>query len=260
MKIIDFHTHIYPKKVAQKATENICSFYGITTCFTGVSETLLEVGKEAGIAQFVLLPIATKPEQTRSANEFVLREVREHPEFLGFGTLHAETKNPFDEIDYIESSGLKGIKLHPDAQGFPMDDARMLPIYDRLQGRLPVLVHCGDPRYDYSHPARVRRILDMFPNLQIIAAHLGGWDMFDVAYEYLRDTNCWFDLSSSIMYLSPEKTREYLSGYGADRILFGTDFPVWDPRKEVKTFLNLDLSPEEMEKIAFRNAEAILGI
>ena len=88
--------------------------------------------------------------------------------------LHAAMEDPLSEIDRIEKLSLKGIKLHPNTQRFPIDDIRMDPVYDALQGRLPVLIHCGDPRYDYSHPRRLRRVLERFPKLTVIAAHLGG--------------------------------------------------------------------------------------
>ncbi len=258
MKLIDFHAHVYPDKIAEKATASTCDFYGLKTDLTGTTSVLLEQGKKAGISEFVLLPVATKPEQVRHINEFILGEMHSHREFHGFGTLHAAMEAPAEETEFIISSGLEGVKLHPDTQRFPIDDERLFPVYDRLQGGLPVLIHCGDTRYDYSHPRRLRRILDEFPRLNVIAAHLGGWSMFDTAFEYLRDKDCYFDISSCMMFLPPEKMREYISGYGADRILFGTDFPLWNPVNEVESFLRLGLNDEDREKIAFRNAQRIL--
>lgn len=260
MQIIDFHTHIYPNDIAQKATDNICNFYGLSTNLTGTSEVLLERGKTAGISKYVLLPVALKPEQAHHINQFIVQEVTAHPEFFGFGTLHAEISDFDREIDFIESSGLKGIKLHPDSQQFAIDDKRLFPVYDRLQGELPILIHCGDRRYDFSHPKRLLRILNYFPKLQIIAAHLGGWSLFDEGFRLLKEKTCYFDLSSCMSFLTPEQMVRYIRGYGADRILFGSDFPLWDPVKEAENFLRLNLHSEEQEKIAFRNAEAILKI
>lgn len=259
MRIIDFHTHVYPSKIAEKATTSTCEFYDLKTELVGTTDVLLERGKQAGISEFVLLPVATKAEQVHHINQFIVDEVQLHKEFYGFGTLHAAMENPLPEIDYIKSSGLKGIKLHPDIQQFPMDDERLFPIYDRLQGELPVLIHCGDTRFNYSHPKRLRHIIDEFPKLQVIAAHLGGWSMFDTAFDYLKDTNCYLDISSSMMFLTPEQIKKYISGYGADRILFGTDFPLWDPQNEVESFLHLGLSQSDQEKIAFRNALKLLN-
>lgn len=259
MRVIDFHTHVYPPKIAEKATASTCAFYDLMkSTLVGTTDVLLQRGRQAGISEFVLLPVATKAEQVHHINEFIAQEIGLHREFYGFGTLHAAMENPLSEIEYIRSAGLKGVKLHPDIQRFPIDDERLFPVYDRLQGELPVLIHCGDPRYPYSRPERLRRIIDEFPHLQIVAAHLGGWSMFDIAYEYLKDTDCYFDISSSGMFMTQEKMKSFVSGYGADRLLFGSDFPLWDPQSELESFLRLGLREVDQEKIAFRNALHIL--
>ncbi len=260
MKIIDFHTHIYPDSISQKATDSICEFYELQTNLTGTADMLLKQGKKAGISEYVLLPVAIKAEHVHHINRFIVEETNTHPEFFGFGALHADMGDFSRELDYIEASGLKGIKLHPDSQQFAIDDERLFPAYDRLQGELPVLIHCGDRRYDYSHPKRLLRIIEKFPRLQIIAAHLGGWTVFEEGFRILKDKECYFDISSCMDLLTEEQMIRYIRGYGAERILFGSDFPLWDPVKEVKTFLQLDLHRDEQEKIAFRNAEALLKI
>lgn len=259
MRVIDFHTHVYPQKIAEKATKSTCDFYDFTPNLIGTTEVLLERGKAAGITDFVLLPVATKAEQVRHINEFIADEITEHQEFHGFGTLHADMEDPLSEIEYIKASGLLGIKLHPDIQRCNIDDERLFPVYDRIQGDIMLLLHLGDTRYDYSHPRRLKRILEEFPRLKVIAAHLGGWSVFDTAVEYLGDTDCYFDISSSMMFMTSEKMKSFISIYGADRVLFGSDFPLWDPKDEVDSFMKLDLSEEDKEKIAFRNALKILN-
>ena len=116
----------------------------------GKVETLLELGQRAGTDKFVILPVAIKPEHTRSINNFILDQVANQPKFYGFGTVHAGMEQLSDEVDYILGAGLKGIKLHPDSQVFPIDDPRLFPMYEHLQGKIPVIFHVGDDRYDYS--------------------------------------------------------------------------------------------------------------
>lgn len=258
MKIIDFHTHIYPNKIAEKATNAVADFYGITPACIGSTEELLREGKAAGICEFVLLPVAAKAEQVRHINEFTLQETAAHPEFHGFGTLHPDCEDLLEETAFIIRSGLKGIKFHPDTQQFDTDDRRLFEVFDAIQGKLPVLVHCGDKRFDFSHPRRLKNVMDNFPRLQLIAAHLGGWSMFEEAFHLLKHTDCFLDISSCMMFLPPKQIVRYIRGYGADRILFGTDFPLWSPQNEVRSFLNLPLRAEELEKIAYQNARHIL--
>ena len=189
MDIVDFHTHIYPNDIAEKATRNICNFYNLSTNMYGTSEELRKVGKKAGITKMVLLPVAVKPNHVQNINNFIAKESKLHNEFIGFGTIHADMDNPVKEVERIQNMGLKGIKLHPDTQCFATDDKRLNDVYEHLQGKLPVLIHCGDPRFDYSHPHRLKKLLNNFPKLTVIAAHLGGWGIFHTAFEYFSYTH-----------------------------------------------------------------------
>lgn len=259
MRIIDFHTHIYPQKVAEKATASICNFYGLEGGgMCGTADQLIVRGDMAGISEFVVLPVAIKPDHVRSINHFISEQVAENNRFYGFGTVHAEMDNICEEIEYINSKGLLGIKMHPDTQLFNIDDERLFPMYKMIEGKFPVIFHTGDPRYDYSHPARVRRVLDKFPKLEVIAAHFGGYSMQETAYKYLKDTNCYMDISSSLMFMQEGEAEHYIKAYGPERMLYGTDYPLWDPIVEVKRFLELGLTDDEREKIAYKNALRIL--
>lgn len=260
MKLIDFHTHIYPEPIADKATRNIRRFYGFDEegGEHGSAEILLKKGKEGGISEFVVLPVALNPAQVRKINQNILDEVAAHPEFHGFGTIHPEMEGMMEEAEFILKSPLHGIKLHPDTQLFNIDDERLFPLYDFMQGKMPLMIHTGDPRYDYSHPRRLKRVLELFPNLEAIAPHFGGWSLFDEALALLGPKNCWIDLSSSRQFMSKEQFLRYIEAYGADRVLYGSDFPVWDAKEEAEYFMALPLKDSDKEKIAFKNAENIL--
>lgn len=264
MEIMDFHAHIYPEKIAEKATQNVGEFYKIPMSSPkGTAEDLIERGKKAGVGRFLVHSVATVPHQVTTINNFIAAECKKHNELTGFGAVHAEMENPADEIDRIESLGLKGIKIHPDTQHFNMDDPKMMKIYDLIRGRLPIVIHCGDYRYSYSHPKRLVKVLENFPDLTIIAAHFGGWSLWDLALEYLQDkvknTNCFFDTSSSSAFLGKKRTYELIRAYGTDRILFGTDFPMWDAAQELERIYALNLTESEYEQILTGNAKRVLG-
>ena len=262
MHIIDIHTHIYPTKIARKATESVRDFYQLegSVEMDGTVDMLLKRGDEAGIDHFVVLPVSNAPGRVRSINAFILEQTRLHSNFTGFGTLHAEMAGLKDEVEWIIGNGLHGIKMHPDSQRFPIDDPRLYPIYDRIQGKLPVLLHMGDQRYNFSHPVRLRKILETFPRLEVIAAHFGGYSMQHTARELLWDTNCVFDLSSSMMFMEDGTPERYIQSYGAERIAYGTDYPLWDPVTEVNRFKQLRLSDNQFEQIAHKTAERILKL
>ena len=262
MYIIDIHTHIYPDKIAQKATESVRDFYELegSPQMNGTVDMLLKQGKQAGISEFVVLPVSNSPDRVHHINEFLLEQANTHDCFIGFGTVHAEMEHISQETQWIIDNGLKGIKMHPDSQRFNIDDPRLFPVYEMIEDRIPLILHMGDPRYDFSHPRRLREILKVFPHLQVIAAHFGGYSMPATAKELLWDTDCVFDISSAMMFMEPGEAEAYINSYGAERMAYGTDYPLWDPVTEVNRFLKLKLTDDQFDQIAHKTAERILNI
>ena len=260
MKIIDIHTHVYPDAIAAKAAQNVRNYYDIGRNMDGTPQMLLQRGTMAGICQYVILPVAVRAENVDSINHFILEQVHAHPCFIGLGTLHADMEHIADAAENIAALGLRGIKFHPDCQHFDIDDPRLFPAYEAIQGKLPVFLHMGDKRYNYSHPARLRKVLQLFPKLEVMAAHFGGYSMYETACRELKDTNCIMDVSSSLMFMAPGEAEHYINLYGAERMAFGTDYPVWDPVEEVERFLRLDLTAQQQEQIAWKTAAAFLKL
>lgn len=261
MRIIDIHTHVYPDPVALKATKSIEDFYELEGGgMDGTVSMLRSRGAEAGISQYVILPVAVHPDRTRHINDFILHQTEQYDDFIGFGTVHAEMENIADETQYILDKGLHGIKMHPDTQMFTIDDPRLFPMYETIAGRIPVILHMGDIRYNYSQPYRLRRVLELFPKLEAIAAHFGGYGMYVEAYGQLKDKNCIFDISSSMMFMEDGVAERYINLYGAERMAYGTDYPLWDPVQEVKRFQQLKLTDDQFEQIAWKTAHNFLRL
>ena len=260
MAIIDIHAHIYPDAIAQKAAISIGEFYDIPMRHDGALETLLTVNREAGITRSVVHSVAVAWEKVERINDFIALSVKKHPEqLIGFATMHPQHPHIQKELERAVALGLRGVKLHPDFQHFPIDDEAAFPIYEAMESRLPLLIHTGDTRYDYSQPWRMARVLDRFPRLQVICAHLGGWSQWTTAYEILAGRpNVWVDTSSSLYAISPEVAREAILHYGIDRVMFGTDYPMWNPTEETARFKALGFSSEDMEKVLYKNAEKLL--
>lgn len=263
MQVIDAHCHVYPERIAEKATHAVGEFYDIhMDVEDGTAAGLLKACEGSPIDRFVIYSVATRPEQVRSINDFIADECAAHPEFTGFMTLHQDLTDDDlqTEVDHACERGLRGIKLHPDTQMVDMDDPRLMRMYEIAQARkLPMVVHCGDYRYDYSHPRRMKRILHDFPDLVVDAAHFGGWSVFDLAVEYLEHENCFMDMSSSIALIGRRRTRELTHIYGTDRIMFGSDFPMWSPTAELDEFVAAGFSDAELENLLRNNALRFLG-
>ncbi|GHU53654.1 amidohydrolase [Clostridia bacterium] len=262
--IIDCHTHIYPAKIAEKATVAIGEFYKMPMAASiGTGEMLIENGKKAGVEKYLVCSVATIPAQTRSINSFIKSEVDVHPEFFGFGAYHQDNE-PIEEIENIKSLGLRGIKIHPDFQKCNIDDPKFYKLYDVLEDNLPILMHMGDNRFDYSHPARLSKVLNDFPKLRVIAAHLGGYqawgDAVNLLNKFVKKGNIRFDECSSLAILEPKKAREIIRTYGAENVFFGSDFPMWSHIEELKLLEKLELTSDELEWIHWRSATEFFGL
>ena len=261
MYFIDFHCHVYPDAIAPKAADSIRKFYRLGDDYMdGRVQTLLDYGTKAGVEKFVILPVSLRPTNTRHINDFIIGEVAKQPRFFGYGTIHAGMQDLCEEVEYIMNHGLLGLKMHSDCQVFPIDDPRLFPVYDMVQDKLPILFHMGDQRYDYSHPARLRKVLDLFPKLRVIAAHFGGYTMYEVAAEELKDKDCFFDVSSSLMFMEEGVAEKYINRHGAERFVYGSDYPMWNPVVEMERFQQLKLTDAQKEQIAHITAEQLLGI
>lgn len=259
--IIDFHAHIYPSKIAEKASKAIGDFYNAPMAYHGSPEQLLESGAKIGVDIYVVHSAASKPMQVESINNFIIDQVSEHPEFVGFGTMHADYDNFDEELKRIKAAGLKGIKLHPDFQKFQIDSPKMDAIYDVLSDLgMPVLVHAGDYRFDYSGPKRILNVHKKHPELKIIAAHFGGYTEWENAMEYLVGQNVYFDTSSTLWKLPVEKANEMIKKHGYKKFLFGSDYPMWDHEDEFERFNQLDLTAEERDAILYKNAQKLLEL
>lgn len=255
--IIDAHCHIYPDKIAEKAAHSTGEFYSLPMKYDGKVSTLLDCGKRAGIDKFIVQSVATTPKQVASINRFISDTVTLYSDkMIGFGTLHPESEDIERDVNDLIALGLHGVKLHPDIQKFKLDDYRCLKIYELCEkNHLPMLIHTGDGRYDYSNPNRLIPILEIYTDLSVVGAHFGGWSIWEEASKKLCDIeNFYVDCSSSFYALSDETVKRIISRYGAERVLFGTDYPMWDPKEELERLDSLGLSESDKENILWKNA------
>jgi uncharacterized protein len=257
-KIFDFHTHAYPAKVAGKSVDFLDNYYKVSCNGDGTMEDLLKSAKEGGVDYLLVHAVATKPTQVENVNTWISEHLSEN--VFGFGTIHPEYENIKEELKRIRSLGLLGLKLHPDFQGYFVDDPSMDIVYSDIEGKMPVLIHSGDVNTDFSSPKRLANVLDRFPNLTVIAAHLGGYSEWDQAERFIIGRNCYIDTSSSLWAIPPEKAVSIIRKHGVNRVLFGTDFPLARHSEELERFFALGLTEEENNKILFENANNLLNL
>lgn len=266
-KIFDIHTHIYPEKIAAKASVNLGAFYNFVVEGKGTYEDLQRVGAESGTRGFLLLGVATNPTQVHSVNDFIadtvkLSRSRGYHTF-GFMGMHQDHSDFAAELDRAVSIGLSGVKIHPDIQGVDIDDRRLYELYSLIEGKLPLYLHMGDdrPQYRFSSPEKLSKILNEFPNLTVVAAHLGGYRSWESAMETLAGReNVWYDTSSALWAMSVDYANKVVSKLGTEKLMFGTDYPVKNTDEEIERVLALDLTDSEREDIFWNNAARFFDI
>lgn len=270
MTVIDTHAHIFPAKIAAAAAKATGTFYETAQTPTrppldamishgGTAEELLACAKDAGISKMLVFSCATTPAQVDSITNFIHRECEAHPEFLGAGTMHIDYPDFDSACERMCSLGIRGIKLHPDIQKFRVDDERLLPLYEIMQARGMYLIsHTGDNRYSYSNPDKLLHLAEQFPRMDFICAHFAGWSEWELARKIMKRDNIYMDTSSTIGFSSPETAKQAFSAFDPTHIFFGTDYPMWDPKTELASILDLGLPDDILEGVLHRNFERFL--
>ena len=263
MNIIDFHVHIFPDKIAQKAAHAVGRFYDIPMAMDGSLSTAIREMDRAGIKRFVAHSVATTPAQVRSINKFIMESYAKYPDrIIPFAAMHPDAENIPQLVDDIVDAGFKGIKIHPDIQGFKIDDEHVLEMISAIAGRLPLLIHTGDYRYDNSGPKRMNHVMELFPDLIAICAHLGGYSEWEnaAASPLPNNPHVFVDSSSSLFAVNPERAAEIIRLYGVDKVMFGSDFPVFCTDTYFPLIDALPFTDEEKEMLYHGTAEKLLGV
>lgn len=261
--LIDFHTHAFADDLAAKAIPFLEKEGNVQAHTDGRVAGLLASMDRAGIRRAVVCPIATKPSHFDGIRQWA-REVRAaHPRLEMLLSIHPDDPDALAHADATAAEGFRGIKLHPYYQHFTIDDERMFPLYERLaQRNLLVVFHSGfDIAYPFipiAAPQRMRRVMDTFPTLAIVATHLGGWHDWENARRYLIGQPIYMETSFSLHVMPPDEARAMILAHPADRILFGTDSPWGDQSAELARWRALGLPQDRLDAALGGNAVHLL--
>lgn len=262
--LIDIHTHAFPDRIADKAIEKLAhASGGLDPQSRGTVYSLREEMAKDGVDISVVQSIATNPTQMHNVNSFSI-EINGKDSVYAFGSVHPDAPDALDELERIKNAGLKGVKLHPDYQGFYADDIRMKPIYKKISSLgLITLFHAG---YDYGYappykamPQNMINALKWFDS-PVICAHWGGVGCGTEVIETLAGEDVWFDLSFGYGNMPKAIAQKILDKHTPDRMLFGSDMPWHRPSWEVRLVESLDLSSEDRDKIYYKNAKKLLKL
>lgn len=260
MNIIDFHTHAFPDAVAEVAIPKL-SVDGITPHLDGKIASLLKSMDQAGVERSMVCSIATKPDQFGPILKWSKAIASER--LIPFPSVHPGDPEAAERIARIKAEGFLGVKMHPYYQSFVVDEERMFPFYEAVQAAgLILLVHAGFdiafPRDRVCDPIRFAHVAERFPALKIVVAHMGAWDDWEETRKHLLGKPVYVDLSFFLNSVPEEIGREFLLAHPADKLLFGTDSPWTDQRREIQRVLDLGLDEKLTRAILYENARALL--
>ena len=281
-KIIDFHTHAFPDKIAGKTIDLLSKKAGIPAYTDGTTEGLRRSLTEAGISIGIVLPVVTRPEQFESITRFAA-QINENgccydtadgvnggqgggkADLLSFGGIHPDTPDYKRELKTLADLGFRGIKLHPDYQGVYFDDIRYMRIMEYASELGLIIsthagVDIGFPDTVRCTPKRALKVLREIKPEKLVLAHMGGWSLWEEVIDTLAGEPVYLDTAYSMGHISEKHFMTLCRTHGAEKILFGTDCPWGNPKRDVETFLSMSLTTEEQELILHGNAEKLLGM
>lgn len=269
--IIDFHTHIFPDKVAEKAIPKLAAGNKLVPSMNGTINGLKESMEKSEIDLSIVLPVITDPHQFDSVLKFAafVNETcfwGDTPRLLSFGGVHPESSNIKEQLLSIKNAGIKGIKIHPQYQNVPLDDIRyMRMIYTASELDLIILSHAGFdvfiPDKDYCTPDMITHVLDEVAPPKMVLAHMGNNEHYEETLQKLCGRNVYFDTSYSFVNMPEETFLKIVRTHGVDKILFGTDTPWTDQKNGVEKLRKLTALSEEEKKLIFsQNAIELLGL
>ncbi len=265
--LIDFHTHAFPDKLAERALGVLSAKARMIPETDGRIDSLLAHMDRCGVDRSVVCNIATNPKQMVNVNNFAMDTRHIHGDRLTpLGSIHPQAEGQSEEIERLHNAGINGLKIHPDYMGFPIEDDIYDEIFDTAaELGMFILTHAG---FDVSSTAKVWATPDGIlkrlarnPKITLICAHFGGNMMWTEVEEKLLGKNLYIDTSmGSVEGLNREQATRMLNKHDSHRILFGSDCPWSNPRETFEYVDSLNLSVDRKEKIFYKNAIALLGL
>ena len=267
---IDFHTHIFPDKIAKRTVEHLAEQGGIPPYSDGSVAGLLDKMQEADVDLAINLPVLTSPSQFDSVNRFAAEVNQTFADkdrrVLSFAGIHPRCENLEEKVRWIKSQGFLGFKIHPDYQDTYINDEKYLQIFRAAKEEdLIVVTHAGvDDGYPncpvHCTPERVLDVLQKVGSFKLVLAHYGGNRMAGEVFQLLAGKDIYFDTSYVLRLIQKEDFLRILEKHGDDRILFATDSPWSDLREDVERIRSYSLQPCTEQKIFADNAKKLLGL
>jgi len=278
--IIDFHTHVFPPQVKKNRGKYIDSdpcfaiLYSKKEAKLATADELIASMDRAGVDISVILNIGwTTHELCVETNDYILESIARYPDrLIGFCSVQPQSfQAALDEIERCTSGGIRGVgEIRPDTQLFDlMDDQVMAPFIEVVRKhKLILLSHASEP-VGHIYPGKgsvtpevLYPFITSYPDLTIVLAHWGGGLPFYALMPEVRKAmkNVFFDTAASSLLYNPQIYEQAIQLVGADRIIFGSDYPLLEQSRSLEEITALDLPEETKSLILSGNAQKLLSI
>lgn len=268
--IIDFHTHAFPDKIAERTIQALANNSNNKPNTDGTVDGLLNAMERVEADVSVVLPVMTKASQFDSVTAFAIsinqRFENQKRKIISFGGIHPDCDNVFKKLSFLKENGIKGVKIHPDYQGAFIDDERYIHILECAKELdLIVVTHSGiDDAYVNEpvrcSPERVKKVIEKVGHRKFVLAHYGAHKQWQKALEILSDLDVYFDTAFCLHEIDKKTFLDILNKHGEDKILFGTDCPWREIKEDVEILKSFGLDNNVLDKIFYKNACSLLGI
>lgn len=267
--IIDFHTHIFPDIIAKRTVEALKkqseeNGYAIENHSPATLSGILDSMGKMNVDLSVVLPIATKPSHFESMKRYAF-EVNKQENIISFGAIHPYDEEYKTHLKQIKEMGFKGIKLHPYFQNVKIDDIRFLKtVEEAVKNNLIVVIHSGlDSGFktDMANPKDTLKLVKNVDCSKVVLAHMGGCLQWDLVEEYLVGENVLFDTCYCLDVIKDQNQfHRIVKNHGADKILFGSDFPWTDAKTNAEKINQMPFTQDEKDNIFYKNAKRLLSL
>ncbi len=268
--IIDFHTHVFPDKIAQKTIEALANNSNNTPYTDGTVEGMVKALERANADIAIALPVLTKASQFESVANFAIEINKRYKnsarKIISFGGMHPDCDDVFGKLKFLKENGIKGIKIHPDYQSTFIDDERYVNILSCAKELdLIVVTHSGiDDGYPNEPvrcpPEKVKSVIEKVGHKKFVLGHYGAHKQWQKVLEILSDLDVYFDTAFSLHEIDENLFKQILNKHGEDKILFATDCPWRDIKDDLEILKSYNLDKNILDKILYKNALELLGI
>ncbi len=268
--IIDFHTHIFPEKIAKATITKLEESANNHAYTDGTEEGVRKALDRANADLAIALPVLTKPTQFDGVVRFAL-QVNERfnnydRKILSFAGIHPACEDIRGKMKFLKEKGFKGVKIHPDYQQTFIDDDGYIEILKCAKDYdLIVVTHSGvdDGYVGYPvmcPPELARKVIDKVGHEKFVLGHYGAHMQWEEVLSVLAGKNVYFDTAYTFHEIEENLFKAILDTHGEDKVLFATDCPWRDVVDDFRILNSYNLSKETMDKILYKNALKLLNL